>query len=81
MIYVNLENKTNLYELENYIASKENEITEKLLVAFIEGIDLEYKFFKERKIYSKKTRSRTLLTSIGYIDVKFTFYKHKQTKK
>ena len=78
----NFENKTNLYELESYIVSKGNELTEKLLVSFIEGIDLEYKKSKVRKEkYSvKETRNRTLLTSIGYIDVNFTFYKHKKDK-
>ena len=30
----NFENKTNLYELESYIVSKGNELTEKLLVAY-----------------------------------------------
>ena len=43
------ENKTNLYELENYIVSKGNRLTEQLLITFIEGIDLKYNNSKERK--------------------------------
>lgn len=60
----NFENKTNLYELENYIVSKGDKLTENLLVTFIEGLDLEYKKSKERKekYYVKETRNRTLLT-------------------
>lgn len=79
----NFENKTNLYELETYIVSQGDKLTKKLLIAFIEGIDLEYKFSKVRKekYTVKETRNRILLTSIGYIDVKFTFYKDRQTKK
>ena len=79
----NFENNINLYELETYIVSQGDKLTKKLLIAFIEGIDLEYKFSKVRKekYTVKETRNRILLTSIGYIDVKFTFYKDKQTKK
>ena len=77
------ENKTNLYELESYIVSKGDKLTEQLLINFIEGIDLEYKNSKERKkkYDVKETRTRALLTSVGYIDVNFTFYVDKKTKK
>ena len=68
----NFENNINLYELETYIVSQGDKLTKKLLIAFIEGIDLEYKFSKVRKekYTVKETRNRILLTSIGYIDVK-----------
>ena len=77
------ENKTNLYELENYIVSQGDELTKDLLIKFIEGIDLEYKYSSLRKqiYYVKETRCRTLLTSVGYIDVNFTFYQNKESKK
>ena len=77
------ENKTNLYELENYIVSQGDDLTKDLLISFIEGIDLEYKhsLLRKEKYYVKETRCRTLLTSIGYIDINFTFYQDKITKK
>ena len=77
------EKGTNLFELENYIVSNGDELTKELLITFIEGIDLEYKnsLSRKEKYYVKETRGRTLLTSIGYIDVNFTFYQNKQTKK
>lgn len=77
------EKGTNLFELENYIVSNGDELTKELLITFIEGIDLEYKksLSRKEKYYVKETRRRTLLTSIGYIDVNFTFYQNKQTKK
>ena len=75
-----LENNLFLYELEHNISNSTNELNLDILKQILEYLDLEYKNSKERKdkYYVQQTRERTLITSLGLLTFKKTYYKSKE---
>ena len=75
-----LENNLFLYELEHNIFNSTNELNLDILKQILEYLDLEYKNSKERKdkYYVQQARERTLITSLGLLTFKKTYYKSKE---
>ena len=75
-----LENNLFLYELEHNISNSTNKLNLDILKQILEYLDLEYKNSKERKdkYYVQQTRERTLITSLGLLTFKKTYYKSKE---
>ena len=73
----------NLMYLEEKIKNISDDFTMNLYKTFLEGIDLEFKNSKERKLnyVVKDTVERSVLTNICYITFNQTIYKNKLTKK
>ena len=75
-----LDNNLSFHELECKIADSTYSLNLDVLKEILEYIDLLYKHSKERKdlYYVKETRSRTLITSLGLISFRKTYYISKQ---
>lgn len=68
-----------LHEIEHNILNSTNELNLDVLRQILEYLDLQYKNSKERedKYYVQQTRERTLITSLGLLTFKKTYYKSK----
>src|SRR5574344_1298248 len=64
------------FNLESKIKEAGDSFTIKLYEQFINYLDLKFKNSKERKtnFYIKETTKKTLITSIGYININMTSY-------
>lgn len=73
----------NPLNLESKIRDAGDIFTLKLYESFLNYLDNKFKHSKERKLnyYVKETRTKSLITSIGYITVNSTSYVDKKTKK
>lgn len=76
-------NSNNIISLEQKLIKTGDKFTLDLIINTIESIDLQFKYSPKRKekYYVKETYTRSLLTAVGYINVKLTRYKDKETGK
>lgn len=77
------EETTNLYNMESFISEFRDEFTVDLFINTIDCINNEFKSSKERKdkYYVKETKTRPILTSMGWVDIPFLSFENKETKK